>query len=72
MLTKKSQRNKKRGRKNQYYTQIDAEDDEEADHLEEASKEVVMEDNVDNLGVIREEDDEEEKKIKQKKEQIKK
>ena len=33
-------KNKKRGRKNQYYTQIDAEDDEEAEHLDDASRDM--------------------------------
>lgn len=32
---RRKDKNKKRGRKNQYYTQIDAEDDEEAEHLED-------------------------------------
>ncbi len=56
--TTKKGRNKKRGRKNQYYTQIDAEDDEEASVLgydddgNTATK--------DNLGVIKEEEDDEE------------
>ena len=41
---KRKEKNKKRGRKNQYYTQIDAEDDEEAEHLDELQKEIKVDD----------------------------
>lgn len=51
---KRKEKNKKRGRKNQYYTQIDAEDDEEAEHLDELQKEIKVDDH--QLGVIREEE----------------
>lgn len=50
---RKKDKNRKRGRKNQYYTQIDAEDDEEAEHLEGTAKEVVHEPKLD---VIKEEE----------------
>jgi hypothetical protein len=53
-------KNKKRGRKNLYYTQIDAEDDEEADNQYMAAygEEQVK----DDLGVIKEEEDDEDDK----------
>jgi hypothetical protein len=54
---KRKAKNRKRGRKNQYYTQIDAEDDEEANNME------YDDDGIggvpkDDLGVIKEEEDE--------------
>ena len=57
--SKKKGKNKKRGRKNQYYTQIDAEDDEEASVLgyDEDGNGVPAKD---DLGVIKEEEDDEE------------
>jgi hypothetical protein len=69
---KKRDRNKKRGRKNQYYTQIDAEDDQEAENMEMES--LIGADNVgadhggknfvpspsNKLGVIREVEDDNE------------
>lgn len=61
MYRKRKDKNKKRGRKNQYYTQIDAEDDEEAEHLEETQKEVKFTEDEKDLGVIKEEANEEEK-----------
>ena len=51
---KRKDKNKKRGRKNQYYTQIDAEDDEEADHLNESQLEIRQEN---QLGIIKEVDE---------------
>jgi hypothetical protein len=57
---KKKGKNKKRGRKNQYYTQIDAEDDEEASVLgydEDATANAAA--GKDDLGVIKEEEDDE-------------
>lgn len=54
----KKGKNKKRGRKNQYYTQIDAEDDEEASVLgydEDTAGNAAK----DDLGVIKEEEDDE-------------
>lgn len=50
---KKRSQKKKRGRKNKYYRQIDAEDDEEADQMSEGSEE-------DGLDGIKEEDEEDE------------
>jgi len=52
---KRRDKNKKRGRKNQYYTQIDAEDDEEATNLNESHLEIPHDD---PLGVIKEVDEE--------------
>ena len=64
--TSRKRKNKARGRKNQYYTQIDAEDDEEAENIgiEDDSKD------QDDLDVIKEEEDEDDFK-KQKKEKKK-
>ena len=56
-MSKKKGKNKKRGRKNQYYTQIDAEDDEEASVL--GYDEDAGANPKDNLGVIKEEEDDE-------------
>ena len=53
-------KNKKRGRKNQYYTQIDAEDDQEVENLNESA--YLSAGGEKNLGVIREEVLEEDKK----------
>ena len=47
-------KNRKRGRKNQYYTQIDAEDDEEANNMDYDEDAAPR----DDLGVIKEEEDE--------------
>lgn len=51
---KRRDKNKKRGRKNQYYTQIDAEDDEEATNMNESHLEIPHDD---PLGVIKEVDE---------------
>lgn len=61
---KRSRAKKPRGRKNQYYTQIDAEDDEEADGLGDREDENGV---GDDLDVIKEEDDEDNAKKKLKK-----
>ena len=51
LMTRKT-KGKRRGRKNKYYTAIDAEDDEEADgHEASADGE---DDNQDNLAIIKE------------------
>ena len=55
-------KNKKRGRKNQYYTQIDAEDDQEVDNLNESA--YLSAGGEKKLGVIREEEAENAKKGK--------
>lgn len=62
---RRDKKNRKRGRKNQYYTQIDAEDDEEAENMDNTENL-----DTDNLDVIREEDEDEEikKKMQKKKE----
>lgn len=68
-LKRRKDKNKKRGRKNQYYTQIDAEDDEEAEHLEDIKKDAIpstLDQEERDLGIIREEKNEDDKKIKSK------
>ena len=59
----RAKKNKPRGRKNQYYTQIDEEDDEEAENIGIDDDELK---DHDDLDIIKEEDDEDEFK-KQKK-----
>lgn len=56
---RKDKKNKRRGRKNQYYTQIDAEDDEELEHNNDYG------DENGDLDVIREEDEQEEQRMKE-------
>jgi len=51
--SKRKTTKKKRGRKNKYYRQIDAEDDEEADQMSDGSED-------DGLDGIKEEDEEDE------------
>lgn len=63
----RTRKNKARGRKNQYYSQIDAEDDEEAENmgLGEDSRE------PEDLDVIKEEDyDDEEKRLKKERKRL--
>ena len=56
---KRDKKNRKRGRKNQYYTQIDAEDDEEVENNEGGPQD------DDDLDIIKEEDEQEEQRAKE-------
>ena len=57
LMTRKT-KGKRRGRKNKYYTAIDAEDDEEADGQEGSAED--EDENQDNLAIIKEQEEEEE------------
>lgn len=57
-LKNRKAKGKRRGRKNKYYTAIDAEDDEEADGQEPSIEE--DDDQQDNLAIIKEQEEEEE------------
>jgi len=60
---KRDKKNRKRGRKNQYYTQIDAEDDEEVENNDGPL-------DKDDLDIIKEEDEQEEQRAKAEKKRL--